>query len=42
MAALGVIVAAVGVFVLYEAVKSPTPTPLSTAKAVVAASSKGA
>ena len=37
MAALSVLLIGVGVYLLYEAVKSTTPTPVAKAKAVLGA-----
>jgi hypothetical protein len=41
MAAVSVVLIGVGVYLLYEAVKSPTPTPVVKAKAALGATAKG-
>jgi hypothetical protein len=35
MAAVAVVIVGLGIFLVYEAYKSPTPTPVTTAKAAV-------
>jgi hypothetical protein len=41
LAALSVLLAGVGVYLLYEAVKNPAPTPLVKAKAAIGVTTKG-